>query len=183
MTLAFDLEERLAGSYWLLDEPFVDRPIALELRARVVRLERYGFDRTAALEGRVVAEGLARDAALEGTSRFGSGGAQRQTFELWFRGDDGAWRRLRGHRDFQLHALPDALTHVPFSLYDARGVELGRGLLRFDPKRDLGRLVGSARLRLTAKWLGGRGLSVGLGGRLLRLEGPETRDASERPRG
>ena len=73
---------------------------------------------------------------------------KRIPYDLTFEGDDGRTYRLRGQRDFFVHDAVDSLTILPASLFDEAGVEVGRAVLRFDPKNDLGALVKSFRPRM-----------------------------------
>ena len=150
MGLGFEVEERFEGTYYRLDEPFVDHAVRLSLRVRVDGVRRFVRDRRAFIDGVVWAEDLA--AGGEGQGRAVSGSVamrlfdeKRIPYDLSFVGDDGKSYRLRGQRDFFMHDALDSLTILPLSLYDEAGNELGRAMLRFDPKTELSRSLKSLR--------------------------------------
>lgn len=162
MGLGFELAESFSGSYYLLDQPLLDRGIRISLRLGVNGLRRFVRERRIDARGMIFAEGLAERAKegvpLEGTLTMKLFDERRIPYDLSFEGDDGRQYRLRGQRDFFVHAAVDSLTILPASLYvvtespgrslDHAGVETGRALLRFDPKTNLAPLVKSFRPRV-----------------------------------
>ncbi|MBX3191562.1 MAG: hypothetical protein KF819_31500 [Labilithrix sp.] len=159
MGLGFELSEAFSGSYYLLDEPLRDHAIRLSLHVSVDGLRRFVIERKAQAEGLVFVEGIAeRDPAgvrVNGTVTMKLFDEKRIPYDLSFEGDDGRAWRLRGQRDFFMHDAVDSLTILPASLYDDRGVESGRAILRFDPKTELAATVRSFRPRLKAFRLSG----------------------------
>ena len=96
-------------------------------------------------------DGAERDpdgVVLKGTLTMKLFDEKRIPYDLSFEGDDGQLYRLRGQRDFFMHDAVDSLTILPASLYDAAGTEIGRALLRFDPKTQLPALMKSFRPRV-----------------------------------
>ncbi len=152
MGLGFQLAESMSGSYYLLDEPFRDHALRVSLRLGVNGLRRFLRERKIDAKGLVHAEGLATR-AREGVELTGSltmklFDEKRIPYDLSFQGDDGRTYRLRGQRDFFVHAAVDSLTILPASLFDDTGLEIGRAVLRFDARNDLGALVKSFRPRM-----------------------------------
>ena len=152
MGLGFQLAESMSGSYYLLDEPFRDHAMRVSLRLGVNGLRRFLRERKIDAKGLVHAEGLATRAP-EGVELTGSltmklFDEKRIPYDLSFQGDDGRTYRLRGQRDFFVHAAVDSLTILPASLFDDTGLEIARAVLRFDARNDLGALVKSFRPRM-----------------------------------
>ena len=155
MGLGFQLAESFSGSYYRLDEPLRDHGMRISLRLGVNGLRRFLRERRVEAKGLIFAEHLAeRDpegVPLEGTLTMKLFDEKRIPYDLSFEGDDGATYRIRGQRDFFMHDAVDSLTMLPASLYLASGgadVEIGRALLRFDPKTELPVLVKSFRPRV-----------------------------------
>jgi len=152
MGLGFQLAESMSGSYYLLDEPLRDHALRFRLRLGVNGLRRFLRERKVDAKGLIHVEGLA-ERAPEGVELAGSLAMKlfdekRIPYDLSFQGDNGRSYRLRGQRDFFMHDAVDSLTILPASLFDDAGLEIGRAVLRFDPKNDLGALVKSFRPRM-----------------------------------
>ncbi|MCL2777863.1 MAG: hypothetical protein FWD73_07655 [Polyangiaceae bacterium] len=156
--LGFQIEERFEGSYYLLSDPFVDRIVSLSMRVSVDGVRRALRERVATVNGTIFAEGLAEGggegSALSGTLRFRLFDEKRIPYDLFFNADDGCTYRLRGQRDFFIHDAARSLTVLPASLYDTKGDEMGRAVLRFDPKIELVPTLKSFRPRLRMRFLG-----------------------------
>lgn len=153
--LGFELSESFSGSYYLLDEPLRDHGIRISLRLAVSGMRRFLRERKVEAEGTIFAEHIAqRDpegVRLHGTLTMKLFDEKRIPYDLSFVGDDGRGYRLRGQRDFFMHDAIDSLTILPASLYDDAGIEIGRVVMRFDPKTELPLLVKSFRPRLRGK--------------------------------
>ncbi|MDB4936426.1 MAG: hypothetical protein JWP87_3398 [Labilithrix sp.] len=152
MGFGFEMKESFSGSYYRLDEPLRDHAIRISLRLGVDGMRRFLRERKVAAEGTVHAEKLA-EREPEGVPTFGAltmklFDEKRIPYDLTFEGDDGRVYRLRGQRDFFMHDAVDSLTMLPASLYDDANVEIGRALLRFDPKTELPALLRSFRPRV-----------------------------------
>lgn len=150
--LGFELRESFSGSYYLLDEPLRDHALRIDLELGAFGLRRFVRDRKVEATGRVFAERLA-ERTEGGVPLFGSltmklFDEKRIPYDLSFEGDDRRTYRLRGQRDFFMHDAVDSLTILPASLYDDTGVEIGRAVLRFDPKTELPALLKSFRPRV-----------------------------------
>lgn len=144
MGLGFQLAESLSGSYYRLDDSLKDHAIRVTLRIGVNGLRRFVRERKLEARGALFAEGLAeRDpdgVAVEGTLAMRLFDERRVPYDLSFVGDDGQPYRLRGQRDFFVHDAIDSLTMLPVSLFaiaPGGDREVGRALLRFDPKTEL----------------------------------------------
>lgn len=152
MGLGFELHESFSGSYYRLDEPLRDHAMRISLDLGVDGMRRFLRERKVEARGTLFAEQLA-ERANEGVPVAGSLSMKlfdekRIPYDLTFEGDDARTYRLRGQRDFFVHDAIDSLTILPASLYDDAGVEIGRAMLRFDPKTELGPLVRSFRPRV-----------------------------------
>jgi hypothetical protein len=150
--LGFRLEESWAGSYYMLDEPLRDYAIKLHLHLSVDGVRRFVRDREVSVSGRILDEHLTAR-ALGGAKLTGHLGMKlfdekRIPYDVSFVADDGKSYRLRGQRDFFVHNAFDSLTMLPASLY-RDDVEVGRALLRFDPRMDLAPFVKSFRPTLS----------------------------------
>jgi hypothetical protein len=153
--LGFELVEAFSGSYYLLDRPLEDRAIRCTLRLRVDGMRRFLRERKIEASGTIHAEGLADGRELHGTLAWKLLDEKRVPYDLAFEGDDGEAYRLRGQRDFFMHDAVDSLTVLPASLYDANDEEIGRAILRFDPKTELPVLLRSFRPRIRVPLLSG----------------------------
>lgn len=142
----FSFREELSGHYWRLDEPLVERPIRLRLRASVPDGTAFLQSRLATLSGRIDADGLATAADIEGTVSFRLLEEQRSTYRFGFRGADGEAYELCGQKEWNALSPLDAFTVLPASLYDAQGNEVGRTTLRFDVRADWARWLASLRV-------------------------------------
>lgn len=144
--LGFSLSESLSGTYYRLDDPLVDRPIAITLRLSVDEMRRFLRDRRIEIEGRIVADGLAAEGRpIFGSLRWKLHDERRIPYDLEFQGDDGVHYRLRGQRDFFVHDPQGSLTTLSATIYDGSGAEFARAMLRFDPRRELTPLLKSFR--------------------------------------
>lgn len=152
MTIGFELEETLSGSWYRLDDDRTDRAIRYTLKIAAHGLRRFVKDRRLEAVGTIFLEGLAEGEGGAGVPVFGAVtfrlfDQRRVPYDLELRGDDGRHYRLRGQRDFFMHDALDSLTVFPASLYDEAGMELGRATLRFDPRAELGPTLRSVRPR------------------------------------
>ena len=152
MGFGFEMRESFSGSYYRLEEPLRDHAMRISLRLGVDGMRRFLRQRKVTASGTIFAERLAERAPdgvpLHGTLTMKLFDEKRIPYDLAFEGDDGRTWRLRGQRDFFMHDAVDSLTILPASLYDDAGIEVGRALLRFDPKTELPALVRSFRPRV-----------------------------------
>ena len=152
MGLGFELQESFSGSYYRLDEPLRDHAKQISLRLGVNGLRRFLRERKVEAVGTLFAEQLAErlpnGVPIRGSLTMKLFDEKRIPYDLTFEGDDGKSYRLRGQRDFFVHDAMDSLTILPLSLYDEAGIEMGRALLRFDPKTELPVMLKSFRPRL-----------------------------------
>jgi hypothetical protein len=152
MGFGFELKEAFSGSYYRLAEPLRDHAVRVSLRLGVDGMRRFLRERKVVAEGVVYAEALAErepdGVPLTGTLTMKLFDEKRIPYDLAFEGDDGRAYRLRGQRDFFMHDAVDSLTMLPASLYDENNAEIGRALLRFDPKTQLPALLRSFRPRV-----------------------------------
>jgi hypothetical protein len=137
MTLGFSFEETMSGTYHLLSHPFVERPIAFSLGARVAGIRQFLKDKMARVEGTVSIEGFADERPLEGTLCLKLLEERRLTYDFSFRANDGEKYRFHGQKDVTMIALAQTMTTLPASLYDAKGTEIARAVLRFDLRGSL----------------------------------------------
>jgi hypothetical protein len=155
MGLGFELTESMSGSYHLFAAPFEEHALAISLRLGVDGLRRFVRERRIAAEGTIRAERLAENATVGGTLTMRLFDERRLPYDLAFDGDDGKRYHLRGQRDFQIHDAAGSLTILAASLYDDAGEEIGRAVLRFDPRTELKTTVKSFRPRFRVPSLRG----------------------------
>jgi hypothetical protein len=148
MAPGFSFREAMSGSYWLLDNPIEERAIAFTLDALARDVRRFASDKTLRLRGTVDAEGLATAKEVEGTLVFHLFDEGRLPYRVAFTGDDGRRYELCGQKEWRGLAPVESFALLSASLYDARGVELGRAKLRSDVRADWGRWMKSFRLHL-----------------------------------
>lgn len=142
-----ELRHRLRGTWHRVEEPGVERPFEFVVRVAFDRLSDVLGHATARLEGHLVALGLTGGAACKGTLVLGSlvreGSIE---WSLHFYGDDGVSYRFDGRSEVDLLALPRALTVLPGYVFDQEGREVGRVVLRYDWRGELGHTLRSARV-------------------------------------
>jgi hypothetical protein len=143
--------EHLAGSFHLFAHPLIDGAADLALEVTAERARDLVRLRTLRVAGALSLDGFATARPCSGSIALKVAREQRIPYDLRFEADDGERYRLFGQRDLSLLLLPrvvDALTTLPVSICDESGKEVGRAVLRFDPKNELGRLLRSIRVKL-----------------------------------
>ena len=148
--LGFTFRETMRGTYHLLESPLVERGIEFTVRAKVDGMRRFLRDRTARIEGVVDVEGFATKRPLRGSLGLMLLDQRRLPYDFMFRGDDDREYRFHGQKDVTLIALADTMSTLPASRYDAAGNEIGRAVLRFDIRGDLGAFLKSWRMQVPA---------------------------------
>jgi hypothetical protein len=146
----FSFRETMSGGYWLLDAPTDERALEFTIEARAADVVRFARDKTWRVRGTIDAEGLASHREVEGTLAFKLLDERRLPYRLAFRGDDGRAYELSGQKEWMGIAPVTSMTTLPATLYDDRGDEIGRALLRFDWRTDLGQWLKSFRVHLFA---------------------------------
>ncbi len=141
MMLGFDVAETAVGTFFLFDNPLFEHELRMRLRLGATHLAKFAVDRSLVVFGTVHAASLAMGGGL-GSEVSGSVlwrllDQSRVHYRLSFRGDDGKLYHVRGQRDFFVHNAIGSLTTMQASLYDERETEIGRVLLRFEPKMEL----------------------------------------------
>lgn len=142
----FSFREELSGSYWLLEQPTVERTIRVHLETRVRDAAAFLQSRTGELSGKIDAEGMASMREIRGTLAFKLFEEQRSTYRFTFLADDGRPYELCGQKEWNALAPLEAITLLPASLYDEKGGEVARATLRFDVRADWARWLASLRL-------------------------------------
>ncbi len=143
MGLGFGFAESLSGSYYLHEDTVSDLAISLTLRVEVDGLRQFARDRVAKAEGFIDVEGITEHAQVTGTVGMRLLDQKRVTYDLAF-----DRYRLRGQREFFVYDAIDSLTVLGASLYDSDDVEIGRAMLRFDPRNELPAMLKSFRPRV-----------------------------------
>jgi hypothetical protein len=140
--------EHMIGSYHLLAQPLEDRIAELDLNVSA-RASRETLRAPAlGVEGTIELQGFASKRPCEGKVALKIANEQRIPYELYFTADDGRPYQLFGQRDLSVPKLVDALTTLHASVCDQQGAEIARVILRFDPRRELGKLVRSIRVKV-----------------------------------
>jgi hypothetical protein len=142
----FSFREELSGKYWRLEEPTDERAIRLRLETRVPDAVAFLQSRTAELSGNIDAEGLASKRDIKGTLAFKLFEEQRSVYRFTFHTDNDRLYELCGQKEWNALAPLEALTLLPASLYDDRGLEVARATLHFDVRADWARWLASLRL-------------------------------------
>jgi hypothetical protein len=107
----------------------------------------FARDKTWRITGTIDAERLARGRPLDGTLVFRLFDERRIAYRFTFPADDGRRYEVSGQEEWSGLAPVTSLTLLPVSLYDERGDEIGRAMLRFDLRSDWARWLKSFRLR------------------------------------
>jgi hypothetical protein len=150
--LGFRYREDLHGGFYFFTKPLDERAAELRLDVLVGDVAQFGKSHAARLAGPLTLEGFADDPRSEGKLVID---VQHQCalYELAFTGGGGAAEgalacgqyRLRGYKQVDPLNLVDSFTLLRASLYDPDAREIGRAVLRFDARGNLGRLVRSFR--------------------------------------
>jgi hypothetical protein len=147
MPLGFSFTQTMSGSYWLLDAPAEEGAIAFTMEVVAPDLRAFARDKTWRITGTIDAERLAKGRPLDGTLAFRLLDERRMAYRFTFPGDDGRRYEVSGQEEWSGLAPVASLTLLPVSLYDERGDEIGRAILRFDLRSDWARWLRSFRLR------------------------------------
>lgn len=157
MGLGFELSESMTGSFHRFDDPLSDHVLRITLRLGVDGLRRFARERRIDADGVIIAEGLAENGGsgrtVHGTITWKLLDQNRVPYALTFEGDDGKIYHLRGQRDFFVYNAIGSLTTMAASLYDDTGREIGRAILKFEPRMEIPALVKSFRPRVRLKAL------------------------------
>ena len=141
MTLGF--RETWQGSWVPLDGTAPAKPIRFELRALIPGLGALFRDRAMRLDGSVRAAGLATDAPATGTVEIGRAVWR---YRVSFTDDAGGRVALGGERVFERGRLVESMSFLRARLLDVDGQPFAKALFRFDLQRELGALLGRARI-------------------------------------
>jgi hypothetical protein len=144
MRLGVRLRAWMTGHYYLFADPLDERPVHFELDVKLPLARRLVLGRTADVRGTMTLEGLATARPLHGTLRF-LFDQNRTPFDFVLTSDEGRTLRVRGQHDFIVTDAAGSMRNVPASLYDAEGEEIGRAVLRFDWRADIGKTLKSIR--------------------------------------
>jgi len=139
--------ETMSGTYWRLDAPADERPIAFTIDVHARSLVDFARSRILEVTGTIDAERLARRKELKGAISFKLLSERRIPYRFSFKGDDGRGYELSGQREWSGLAPIASLTILPATLYDERGNEVGRATLRFDLRGQWASLMKSFRFR------------------------------------
>ena len=125
----FGFNETMSGTW---TDGAQERRFRFTAEVRTGPLRRFRKDHVARMEGRVEADGLARDAALTGTVvlRPLLGRVIRYQFE--FTGDDGKRYQFAGQKDIRWLDPVRSWTELPAEISDGDGKVIGQAMARFD---------------------------------------------------
>ncbi len=131
--------ERLRGRWHRPESPGVEHTVSFELEVRVPLTRALTRDVNAVLAGEVRVEGVARAAVIEEGSLGIAAMARekRLPYRFSFRGDDGRKYRFDGAKEIVARSLMRSFLVLPGYLFDDTGGELGRVVVRSDPRADL----------------------------------------------
>jgi hypothetical protein len=137
----------LRGSYFLLDAPADEQPLALVFEAHARPLRGLIRGPSFGLGGEIDARGFADGRPLDGTLVWGGQGALRTLrYNFAFSSNEGRPHRFAGRAVLLPGARVDSLSSLSGSLFDAAGAEIGRLLARVDLRREAGAFLRSWRL-------------------------------------
>jgi hypothetical protein len=146
--LGLSVEETLRGQFWPLDAAIDERGMTLRLEVRARDLRTLARERSLVLHGTLDAEGLATRAEIEGSISLHRLDRRRLPYRVRFRGDDGRRYELSGEKEWMPVSPVESVTTLSATLYDERGEEWARALLRFDVRHEWSAWVKSLRLHL-----------------------------------
>jgi hypothetical protein len=146
MPIGFEFSEKMSGSYHTLDDPGLEHPMTIHVRARVKDVRRFLIDPTASIEGHVQAEGLATNARLEGSLEINPVLRRKLVYDFSFTDDAGRDCRFHGEKDVEAVRLLSTMTTLPGSIF-VEDREHARAVLRFRLRQDLVRMLSSFRPR------------------------------------
>ncbi len=138
----------LRGSYFLLDAPADELPLALSFEAHARPLRALAKGPSFGLGGEIDARGFADKRPLDGTlawSVLAPLGALRYNFA--FSSNEGRPHRFAGRSLLVPGARLDSLSSLSGSLFDGSGAEVGRLLARVDVRHGAGAFLRSWRLK------------------------------------
>ncbi|MDP9150125.1 MAG: hypothetical protein M3O36_09325 [Myxococcota bacterium] len=147
MLPGFSFCETLRGRYWRLDAPADERAICVTLNADAGDVRGFARRKSWRITGTIEAEGLATARQLSGTVGSALFEERRLPYRLAFEGDDGRHYELSGQKEWSGLAPIASITLLPASLYDERGEEIARAILRLDVRTDGVRCVRSLRVQ------------------------------------
>jgi hypothetical protein len=142
---AFEFRETMAGSFHLLSHPDDERPMSFTIRARSRPLLSFLRRPVVEIEGEVDAEGFADHRHLRGSLGLDVLRTKTMPYAFRFTANDGAIYSFIGKKTITPRELALSMTVLPGSIVDEEGREVGRALLRFDLRSDLGRFLKSFR--------------------------------------
>jgi hypothetical protein len=138
----------LRGSYFLLEAPADEQPLALAFEAHARPLRALLRGPSFGLGGEIDARGFADNRPLDGTLAWAAQGAVRALrYNFAFSSNEGRPHRFAGRSVLLPGARFDSLSSLSGSLFDGAGAEVGRLLARVDLRRGAGAFARSWRLR------------------------------------
>jgi hypothetical protein len=147
--LRFSFRQTLTGTYWLLDASADEHAIGFTIDAHARDIRAFARDKMMRLSGTIDADRLASARPLEGTLAVKLLDERRVAYRVAFEGDDGRRYELSGQEEWTPLSPVGSLTLLCATLYDERGEEIGRALLRFDLWSEWKRWLKSFRLGWT----------------------------------
>jgi hypothetical protein len=142
----FRFREALSGTYYRLDEPFVERSISFSYTARADSVPAFLLEKVARMDGIVTVDGLCDKAELEGRLVIKTEGNWRVSYDFWFRGKDQRRYNFHGEKDLFWVGFFGSISTLPGSLYDDAGAEVARASLSFDVRKDLPQFLRSLKV-------------------------------------
>jgi hypothetical protein len=140
--VGFKFDETMAGT-WRRGPDAAPRPFQFTCIARASNGRQFARDGLLELEGKVSADGLARERPLKGTLDMSWRQKRELAYDFTFTGDDAKPYRFVGRKDVRLLRLIETMTTLPGRILDGAGAEVGTAIAYFDLRKDLLSLVGS----------------------------------------
>jgi hypothetical protein len=144
--LGLTFRETLYGSWHRPANPADERACAVDVTVVIPKLTELLGNTVAEISGRVTLEGLATDRAFKGTLGIGAIVRERRVpYAFSFIADDGAAYRFDGAKEVNVLNLPKSTSTLGAYVFDGRGDEIGRVILRADLRDEVLRFVTSIR--------------------------------------
>jgi len=116
VSLGFEVQQSLRGSYHRLSEPGEEHPLTLEVHAKIPLTELLRR-REGQIQGTLHAPGYAEDAPIDGTISI-KPVAGKLAYDFRFEADDGRERRFHGETEVHLRRIVRTLEDLVGRVYD-----------------------------------------------------------------
>ncbi len=141
--VGFEFRETMSGSYTLIGQPGVERPLRFSLRVHAEDALAHARDHVARASGTLEMDGFADEVAVAGTLVLTPLTKRVIRCELTFVANDGLPYKLQGQKDIRFSDLVGSLTTLPAQIVDAAGKPVAKAQVTFDVRADLLKFIAS----------------------------------------